>query len=120
MSELLGGLLFGLLGGLIGGGSDRLLGGLLSGLLLASFFAPIIGGISGGDVVTKHCILRIILWWKGYAPLNYARFLDYCADRIFLRKVGGGYIFVHRLLMEHFASLTEENIKRLAGASDRR
>ena len=32
-------------------------------------------------------------------------FLDYCAERIFLRKVGGGYIFVHRLLMEHFASL---------------
>jgi hypothetical protein len=26
-------------------------------------------------------------------------------ERIFLRKVGGGYIFVHRLLMEHFASL---------------
>jgi len=27
-----------------------------------------------------------------------------CAERIFLRKVGGGYIFVHRLLMEHSAS----------------
>jgi hypothetical protein len=29
-------------------------------------------------------------------------------ERIFLRKVGGGYIFVHRLLMEHFASLYAE------------
>jgi hypothetical protein len=28
--------------------------------------------------------------------------------RVFLRKVGGGYIFVHRLLMEHFASLSAE------------
>jgi len=27
------------------------------------------------------------------------------AERIFLRKVGGGYIFVHRLLMEHFAGM---------------
>jgi hypothetical protein len=35
-------------------------------------------------------------------------FLDYCAERIFLRKVGGGYIFVHRLLMEHFASLHKD------------
>jgi type I restriction-modification system DNA methylase subunit len=26
-------------------------------------------------------------------------------DRIFLRRVGGGYIFVHRLLMEHFAAM---------------
>jgi len=38
-------------------------------------------------------------------PLHYSAFLDYCAERIFLRKVGGGYIFVHRLLMEYFASL---------------
>jgi hypothetical protein len=36
-----------------------------------------------------------------------------------LRKVGGGYIFVHRLLMEHFASLTEEDIKRLIDTSNR-
>ena len=50
-------------------------------------------------------------------PLNYARFLDYCAARIFLRKVGGGYIFTHRLLLEHFAALTEEDIKRLAGSN---
>lgn len=27
---------------------------------------------------------------------------------IFLRKVGGGYIFVHRLLLEYFASLEPE------------
>ena len=26
----------------------------------------------------------------------------------FLRKVGGGYIFIHRLLMEYFASLGPE------------
>jgi len=28
--------------------------------------------------------------------------LDYAADRIFLQKVGGGYIFIHRMLMEYF------------------
>jgi hypothetical protein len=27
------------------------------------------------------------------------------AYRLLLRKVGGGYIFVHRLLLEYFASL---------------
>ncbi len=38
-------------------------------------------------------------------PWNYTRFLDDTARRILLRKVGGGYIFVHRLLLEYFASL---------------
>ena len=35
-------------------------------------------------------------------------FLDHCVDLIFLRRVGGGYIFVHRLLMEHFAEMYVE------------
>jgi hypothetical protein len=49
-----------------------------------------------------------MLWRNGSAPLNYVRFLDDAADHIFLRKVGGGYIFVHRLLLEYFASLEPE------------
>lgn len=39
------------------------------------------------------------------APLNYVRVLDYAVARLFLRKVGGGYIFPHRMLMDYFASL---------------
>jgi hypothetical protein len=35
-------------------------------------------------------------------------FLDYAAERIFLRKVGGGYIFIHRLLQEYFAARYKE------------
>ena len=30
--------------------------------------------------------------------------LDYAAERIFLRKVGGGSIFIHRLFQEYFAA----------------
>lgn len=41
-------------------------------------------------------------------------FLDYAAERIFLRKIGGGYIFIHRYLMEYFASLTPGDIERLS------
>jgi hypothetical protein len=44
---------------------------------------------------------------RRYAPFQYVRFLDYAAERIFLRKVGGGYIFVHRMLLEYFASIGE-------------
>ena len=58
--------------------------------------------------VTQRPILRIILAHRNYLPWKLIPFLDYCADRIFLRKVGGGYIFVHRLLQEHFAAMAEQ------------
>ncbi len=59
----------------------------------------------GGEACIKHFILRVILCLSGYIPWNYARFLDWATERIFLQKVGGGYIFVHRLLLEHFAKM---------------
>lgn len=61
----------------------------------------------GGLDIIKHFTLRFFLSFNGYIPWNYARFLDYAAERIFLRKVGGGYIFIHRLLLEHFATLNQ-------------
>jgi hypothetical protein len=64
------------------------------------------GGLrNGGFAYLQHYVLRILLWRNDYAPWSYIRFLDYAAERVFLRKVGGGYIFTHRLLMEYFASL---------------
>jgi len=74
--------------------------GLAVGLLAAISY--------GGLDVSQHFILRFILYLQGRIPANYARFLDYTADLIFLRKVGGGYIFIHRLLLEHFASMHPE------------
>jgi hypothetical protein len=71
------------------------------------FFGLLIALWYGGLDVIQHLVLRGILARRGCTPWRYARFLDYAAERIFLRKVGGGYIFVHRLLMEHFASLPQ-------------
>ena len=73
--------------------------GLLSGLGGLG-----IGGVAGGQACLHHFSLRLALWHNNFAPLNYIRFLDYAAARIFLRKVGGGYVFVHRLLLEYFAA----------------
>ncbi|MDJ0796549.1 MAG: NACHT domain-containing protein [Calothrix sp. MO_167.B12] len=75
--------------------------GLAVGLL-----AGLVGGkgpVFAGLVLIQHFTLRVILWLQGYTPWNYARFLDYATERIFLRKVGGGYIFIHQTLKEHFA-----------------
>lgn len=45
---------------------------------------------------------------NGDIPWNYVGFLYHAAARIFLRKVGGGYIFIHRMLLEYFAALETE------------
>ncbi|MBD2319338.1 NACHT domain-containing protein [Phormidium tenue] len=59
----------------------------------------------GGQAVLQHFTLRLILYFKGFIPWNYAKFLDWASDKLFLQKVGGGYIFIHRSLMEHFAEM---------------
>ena len=81
---------------------------LLIGLLLALVFGFSVWLDYGGRACIQHLVLRVMLRLNGSAPLHYVRFLDYAAGCIFLRKVGGGYIFVHRLLLEYFASLEPE------------
>ncbi|MCI0395932.1 MAG: hypothetical protein L0332_32395 [Chloroflexi bacterium] len=61
----------------------------------------------GGVTVIQHAILRWFLHRYDYLPLRLIDFLDAMAGRILLRKVGGGYIFIHRLLLEYFAGLEE-------------
>lgn len=63
------------------------------------------GLICGGSACFRHFALRLMLYRMKYIPWNYARFLDYAAERLFLQKVGGGYIFIHRMLLEHFARM---------------
>ena len=45
-----------------------------------------------------------MLYPMGYIPWNYARFLDYAVEHLLLQKIGGGYMFIHRLMLEHFAA----------------
>ena len=98
--------------------------GLSVGLSVGLLWTPWIVGVSygllgavlagmgyGGLDIIKHYILRLILISQGHTPRNYARFLDYAAKLIFLQKVGGGYRFIHRLLLEHFAAMDETEIR---------
>jgi DNA polymerase III delta prime subunit len=56
-----------------------------------------------GRTIVQHISLRIVLYFTGHIPRNCGQFFDYASNRFFLRKVGGGYIFIHRSLQEHFA-----------------
>jgi hypothetical protein len=108
-----------------------LITGLSGGIIMATFIGGVIGldspnidiimriiglnfglifGISsglyfGGLAVIQHFALRFVLCREGHLPWKLVPFLDYAAERIFLRKVGGGYVFVHRMLMDYFADL---------------
>lgn len=75
---------------------------LIYGLVIGVLIGLISGLRNGGIACLEHLALRLLLWESGSTPWNYARFLDYAAERILLRKVGGGYIFTHRLLLEYF------------------
>lgn len=95
------GLLVGLFLGLLRGISTGLSGGLVIGVLVGM----LVWIFNGGRAWVEHFILRALLRYAGYAPWNYSRFLDYATDHTILRKVGGGYIFQHRLLFEYFSNL---------------
>jgi hypothetical protein len=102
------GLFIGLVAGMVLEVNLTASSGLFLGLVVGPIVGLFLGLVLGGYVVLNHYILRFLLYGTGYMPWNYVRFLDYCTDLIFLRRVGGGYIFVHRLLMEHFAAMYPE------------
>jgi hypothetical protein len=110
---LIVGLITGLLMGLISGLLSE--GGVVDGLIVTLYVGLLFGLPStllyGGGYVIAHYSLRLILIIQGHIPRNYAHFLDYAVDRIFLQKVGGGYRFIHRLLLEHFAEMYEPEKK---------
>ncbi|WP_414755846.1 NACHT domain-containing protein [Anabaena sp. CCY 9910] len=67
---------------------------------------PLVFCFSGGaKSLIQHFTLRLILYFNGYIPWNYARFLDYCTERMLLQRVGGRYRFIHKLLQDHFAQM---------------
>ncbi|GAB4446267.1 MAG: hypothetical protein OHK0015_49350 [Chloroflexi bacterium OHK40] len=60
----------------------------------------------GGDTVGKHLALRWVLALGDKLPWRVERFLDECEERVLMRRIGGGYAFIHRLILEHFANST--------------
>jgi NACHT domain len=104
----------GLKGGLIGGITGLILG-LIFGLDFGLLVAVIVGLNRGGSAVIKHYALRLTLWLSGYTPFKFINFLDHCAKLILLKKAGGGYIFIHRTLLEYFAELAPQSTKASDG-----
>src|SRR5260221_7673129 len=101
----------GLSAGLSYGLNEGLSKGLFDALSVVWLFA--IGGglfgwaVSGGWAVLRHCVLRWLLHRRQVFPWHAQVFLNDATARILLRRVGGGYSFIHRLWLGNFAHLDE-------------
>ena len=102
------GLVVGLVAGLVLGLVSGLAVGTSSGLIVGLVIGLAAGLSAGGQACLQHLVLRLFLVRNGSAPWDYAKFLDHAAERILLRKVGGGYRFIHRMLLEYFATRDDE------------
>jgi hypothetical protein len=91
----------------------RLLAGISKNPLFGIIFEIITFIISGLIAGLRYggiaLILHFLLCWqlnlRNCLPRKPISFLEQSVNLIFLRRVGGGYIFIHRLLMEHFAAM---------------
>ena len=85
--------------------------GLLAALIVGLAGGIIVGLLNGWLAYIRHVVLRALLSRAGVIPSDYPDFLDEAASRILLRKVGGSYIFIHRLLLDYFAKQETEQLK---------
>lgn len=74
---------------------------LLAAALLPIYFVCVALWFGWLDAL-KHFVLRGVLASTGATPLRLPRILDHACRLNLLQRAGGGYLFVHRLLLEHF------------------
>ena len=90
-------LFFGMMGGTAWGRIVGMMGGIIGGMTC------------GGITCIQHLSLRLILYKNRTIPWNYARFLNYCTELLFLQCVGGRYRFIHKLLQDYFTEMELSN-----------
>jgi serine/threonine protein kinase len=66
--------------------------------------------LTGGLAVLRHFIIRLLLSRSHTFPWRAPQFLDDATARFLLRRVGGGYSFTHRLLLDYFADVETEAV----------
>jgi eukaryotic-like serine/threonine-protein kinase len=107
-----GGLAMLVFGAVAGAGVGRTLGtsvalvtGIVDGACMGMIVAVGVSMRRGFGAYVRHALLRRLLARAGAAPRDYVAFLEHASNLILLRRRGGGYEFVHRLLLDHFAEL---------------
>lgn len=81
------------------GGDPQLIVGVSIGLFV--FTAMFL--IYGGSSVLLHYALRLWMVWRTPLPADLSGMLGRAAELGLMRRVGGGYVFLHRTLLDYFA-----------------
>ena len=58
----------------------------------------------GGGNVANHFYLRFLLWLSKDLSWDLVSFLEFGVNRVFLLRVGGGYLFTHKTLQNYFST----------------
>jgi energy-coupling factor transporter ATP-binding protein EcfA2 len=110
LAVLLFGLAGGLLVGLLGSSIVTIGYGLLFGLILGAggglifgLAFGLVGGRTGMAAFLQHFTLRFFLWRLKLLPWWLVAFLNEATERLLLRRAGGSYLFIHRLLRDVLA-----------------
>jgi len=78
---------------------------LLSGIVVFWF--------KGGGFFVRHFVTRGLLHLTDDIPWRYPEFLDRCCHHLLLHRIGGRYVFLHRLILEWFATLDDASLDEL-------
>ena len=81
---------------------------IVEGLVLGLGLGLATGLKFGGLTVLLHWGLRTVLSHFDFLPWKLEGFLNDMTKQSMMRRVGGGYIFTHRMLLEYFAELEIE------------
>jgi hypothetical protein len=79
-----------------------LLTGIIDFIFLAGGCSMLVStfSIGGGKFMFRHWAIRAVLWLQRL-PFRMVQFLDGASELALLRRIGGGYAFFHRYLLEH-------------------
>jgi hypothetical protein len=101
----------------LAGGTDELGAVIVLSVAWGCGSGSLLGMACGGGAVVQHWTIRVLLWRAGLAPLRLARWLTFVVRlRVLYWGVGGGHMFIHRLLLEHFASIQRRDLERSGDA----
>ncbi|WP_155355092.1 NACHT domain-containing protein [Acrocarpospora macrocephala] len=81
------------------------------GLLAGALVTATTGCLCGGRALLNYSLTRVVLARAGVAPTRYVPFFEIAVARMLLNKVGDGWMFTHRLLLEYFAGLDLPGLK---------
>ncbi len=77
--------------------------GAVDGLTIGAGAGMFVGLKRGGRAYLHHWAMRGVLTRMGVAPRDLVGFLDFASGLALLRRHGGGYEFIHSLVLDHFA-----------------